>query len=81
MGDFDIYLGPLLPETVTIAEKELRETRGRVAEATQRLRELLQADKLIHFRDDDEFLLIFLRPCKFYPESALELVSTDLSEI
>ena len=28
----------------------------------------------MHWRTDDEFLIIFLRPCKFYPESALALM-------
>lgn len=31
-------------------------------------------DKTIFFAIDDDFLLIFLRPCKFYPESALALM-------
>lgn len=76
-GEFCVETWPLKPETVKIAEEELRETPERVAEATQKLRELLQADKTLHYRDDDEFLLIFLRPCKFYPESAHKLVSTQ----
>jgi hypothetical protein len=33
------------------------------------------ADTTLYFRDDDEFLIRFLRPTKFYPESALQLVS------
>jgi hypothetical protein len=36
------------------------------------------ADKTLYFRDDDEFLIRFLRPTKFYPESALQLVSKCL---
>lgn len=31
-------------------------------------------DKTLYFCTDDDFLMIFLRPCKFYPESALELM-------
>lgn len=31
-------------------------------------------DQTLYFRSDDEFLLIFLRPCKFYPESAFALM-------
>jgi hypothetical protein len=61
-------------EVKTIAEKELRETPERVKEATKALRELLRAEKTLYFRDDDEFLIKFLRPTKFYPESALELM-------
>jgi len=57
-----------------VAEQELRETPERVKEATNALRELLKADKTLYFRDDDEFLIRFLRPTKFYPESALQLM-------
>lgn len=31
-------------------------------------------DKTLHFGMDDEFLIIFLRPCKFYAKSAYELM-------
>ena len=31
-------------------------------------------DKTLYFRKDDDFLIIFLRPCKFYPESAFALM-------
>lgn len=31
-------------------------------------------DKTLYYSTDDDFLLIFLRPCKFYPESAYELM-------
>ncbi|KAJ9574885.1 hypothetical protein L9F63_007948, partial [Diploptera punctata] len=65
---------PPRPEVLAIAEKELRETPERVKEATEALRELLKGDKTIYFRDDDEFLIRFLRPTKFYPESALALM-------
>jgi len=61
-------------EVMIIAEKELRETPERVKEATKALRELLRAEKTLYFRDDDEFLIKFLRPTKFYPESALQLM-------
>ncbi|KAG6450370.1 hypothetical protein O3G_MSEX006571 [Manduca sexta] len=64
----------LLPETKEIAEKELRETPERVREALERLRELLKENKDLYFADDDELLTIFLRPCKWYPESALALM-------
>lgn len=68
----------LLPETKELAEKELRETPERVREALERLRELLKETKDLYFGDDDELLTIFLRPCKWYPESALALVSDIL---
>lgn len=31
-------------------------------------------DPKLHYRTDDDFLMIFLRPCKFYPDSAYELL-------
>lgn len=31
-------------------------------------------DKTLYYSTDDDFLLIFLRPCKFYPQSAFELI-------
>lgn len=66
----------LSPETKKFAENELRETPERVREALERLRELLKETKDLYYGDDDELLTIFLRPCKWYPESALALVST-----
>ncbi|OWR51026.1 clavesin-1 like protein [Danaus plexippus plexippus] len=63
----------LSEETKEIAERELRETPERVREALERLRELLKENKDIYFGDEDEILTIFLRPCKWYPESALAL--------
>lgn len=65
----------LSPETRDFAEKELRETPERVKEALERLRELLKENKDLKFGDDDDLLTIFLRPCKWYPESAMALVS------
>lgn len=65
----------LSEETKAIAEKELRETPERVREALERLKEILKENKDLHFGDDDELLTIFLRPCKWYPESAMALVS------
>ncbi|XP_059046209.1 uncharacterized protein LOC131841864 [Achroia grisella] len=63
----------LSPETKKIAEEELRETPERVREAIERLRELLKENDDLYYSDDDEMLTIFLRPCKWYPESALAL--------
>lgn len=64
----------LSPDTKQVAETELRETPERVKEALERLRELLKENKDLHFGDDDDLLTIFLRPCKWYPESALALM-------
>lgn len=67
----------LSPDTKEVAETELRETPERVREALERLRELLKENKDLFYGDDDELLTIFLRPCKWYPESALALVSSS----
>lgn len=66
---------PLSAESKKIAEIELNENPERVAESTAELRRLLHENTDLHFRDDDEFLKIFLRPCHYYPESAIKLVS------
>lgn len=66
---------PPKPEDLEIAKNELRETPEVVQAAIPELRELLRNDDNLHFKDDDETLTIFLRPCKWYPKSAYELVS------
>lgn len=63
-------------ETQKIAEVELNETPERVAESIAELRRLLHENEDLHFGDDDKTLKLFLRPCHFYPESAIKLVST-----
>lgn len=65
---------PLSEESKKIAAQELRETPEVVQQALKELRELLKNDDTIYFADDDETLIIFLRPCKFYAKSAYELV-------
>ncbi|XP_068084620.1 retinaldehyde-binding protein 1 [Anabrus simplex] len=78
MGDPKSKIGleivPLSDARRKQAEKELRETPERVKEATEALRALLKGDPKLKFRDDDEFLIRFLRPTKFYPESAFALM-------
>lgn len=64
----------LSPESKALAEKELRETPERVREALERLRELLKENPDLYYGDDDEVFTIFLRTCKWYPESALALM-------
>ncbi|EFA03468.1 retinaldehyde-binding protein 1 [Tribolium castaneum] len=71
---FDLDTSPLSEESRKIAEQELRETPENVAKALQELRELLKNDDTMYFKDDDETLMIFLRPCKFYAKSAYELM-------
>ncbi|XP_025831172.1 alpha-tocopherol transfer protein isoform X1 [Agrilus planipennis] len=59
------------------AEKELRETPEVVEDALEQLKKMLQDEKekglFIPF-EDDNFLVKFLRPCKFYPDSTLKLI-------
>ncbi|XP_054282937.1 clavesin-1-like [Macrosteles quadrilineatus] len=71
---FRIQTEPLDQEAQRVAEQQLRETPARVREATEQLRSLMREEGNLNFRDDDEILLIFLRPTKFYPESALALM-------
>lgn len=79
MGDFKLKSGPLSPEARDLAEKELRETPENVKKAVEELRELLKKDDSMYFSDDEELLLVFLRPSHFYPESAYKLVSQKLN--
>ncbi|XP_063239801.1 clavesin-1 [Bacillus rossius redtenbacheri] len=69
-----IWRDPLSPESALVAEKELREIPERAAEALAALRELLAGRKDLVYPDTDEFLIRFLRPTKYYPESALGLM-------
>ncbi|KAK0158968.1 hypothetical protein PV328_009902 [Microctonus aethiopoides] len=71
---FDLHKGPIDEETKKLAEIELRETPENVKNGIAALRKLLEEEKTLYYRTDDEFLMIFLRPCKFYPESALALM-------
>ncbi|XP_053697210.1 alpha-tocopherol transfer protein-like [Sabethes cyaneus] len=57
------------------AARELRETPEVVAEAFKVLRARLQEEKSLYVPiEDDAFLVKFLRPCKYYPESAFALI-------
>ncbi|KAL4712911.1 hypothetical protein ACJJTC_011981 [Scirpophaga incertulas] len=61
-----------LPE---IAVRELRETPENIKPAVEELRKLLEGDKELFVPyDNDAWLIRFLRPCKFYPESAYDLI-------
>ncbi|KAF5300290.1 hypothetical protein FQA39_LY11147 [Lamprigera yunnana] len=71
---FTLELEPLNDECKALAEKELRETPEVVEQAIKELKELLKNDPTMYFPDDDDFLIIFLRPCKFYAKSAYELM-------
>ncbi|EFA04094.2 alpha-tocopherol transfer protein-like isoform X1 [Tribolium castaneum] len=77
VGDYNLHLEleDLSPEAREIARKELRETPDVSREAVSTLRDLLKEEKDLHVPlENDQWLIRFLRPCKFYPESALELI-------
>ncbi|KAH8412021.1 hypothetical protein KR222_007035, partial [Zaprionus bogoriensis] len=76
---FHLRIGYLKPETVEFARTELRETDEVKAESLAKLRELLDASPELNYRRDDAFLLVFLRACHFYPESALEKMKSIAS--
>ncbi|XP_043489510.1 alpha-tocopherol transfer protein-like [Polistes fuscatus] len=57
------------------AENELRETPEVMAESLKTIREMVKGDKDLFVPDLDEFFIKFLRPCKWYPNSAFALVS------
>lgn len=78
LGDYtlQIEIEELTPEVKEIARKELRETPDVRDKAVAELRDLLKEEKDLYVPiDNDIWLTRFLRPCKFYPESALKLVS------
>lgn len=70
-----IVTSPPSEELLELAKNELRETPEVVQNAFVELRQLLKNDSSIYFKDDDATLTIFLRPCKWYANSAYELVS------
>lgn len=74
--DLKLELEELSSEAKEIARKELRETPDLSKTAVEELKELLKEDKDITVPlDNEQWLVRFLRPCKFYPKSAYELVS------
>ncbi|XP_014472763.1 PREDICTED: alpha-tocopherol transfer protein-like isoform X2 [Dinoponera quadriceps] len=77
MGDrmLQLELDPPSEEFQEIAKKELREIPDISKEAIARLKELLQAETdLKSPLDNEAWLIRFLRPCKFYPESSRDLI-------
>ncbi|CAH2067258.1 unnamed protein product, partial [Iphiclides podalirius] len=62
-------------EYVEKAERELRETPEVVEKGIAELRDLLKKDTSLFVpHNDDNYLMKFLRPSKFYPESALKRI-------
>ncbi|XP_050310431.1 alpha-tocopherol transfer protein-like [Anthonomus grandis grandis] len=74
MSDFALNLGPPSEEAKALAAKELRETPENIATGLRELREYLKKDETLYFKDDDKTLMMYLRPCKFYAESAYKLM-------
>ncbi|CAH2067256.1 unnamed protein product, partial [Iphiclides podalirius] len=77
LGDFllQIELDDPKESVREIARRELRETPDVVKPAVEDLRRLLEDDKELHVPLHSEAWLVrFLRPCKFYPESAYDLI-------
>jgi len=77
-GEYEIRLESEPPdeELLERAKIELREVPEIVQPALTELRELLKAETTLHVPTDDEFLTVFLRPCKYYPKSAFERIKT-----
>ncbi|XP_063236653.1 clavesin-1-like isoform X2 [Bacillus rossius redtenbacheri] len=68
-----LELGLLGEEYELKAAKELRETPEVVDESLRQFRQLVRGEKdLVVPLDDESFLLMFLRPCKFYPQAAFD---------
>lgn len=77
IGDFtlELEIGELSAEKQEVARIELRETPEVKSQAIKELRELLKgATDLKSPYENDPWLVRFLRPCKFYPQSAFELI-------
>ncbi|XP_017766977.1 PREDICTED: alpha-tocopherol transfer protein-like isoform X2 [Eufriesea mexicana] len=82
VGDFtlEVEIGPPSAELQEVAKKELRETSELQQESMDRLRELLKGETDLKCPlENDAWLIRFLRPCKYYPESALNLVKNYYS--
>ncbi|XP_011877599.1 PREDICTED: clavesin-1-like [Vollenhovia emeryi] len=57
------------------AKKELRETPEIVAQGFKELKELISEEPDLHVpKDMEDFLIVFLRPCKWYAKSAFTLM-------
>ncbi|XP_037909600.1 alpha-tocopherol transfer protein-like isoform X2 [Hermetia illucens] len=77
LGDYTLQfeLDDLTPFGKEVAERELRETPEIKAQAVADLKRLLEDENDLYVPiENEEWLVRFLRPCKFYPESAKELI-------
>jgi len=71
---FSLDTSPMSQEAAAIAERELRETPEQVQKSLAELRQLLKENDTLTYKDTDEYLMIFLRPNKFYAQSAYDLM-------
>jgi len=77
LGDFTLQfeLDEPSDSVKEIARNELRETEENVRAGLEELRQLLKEDKELRTPyENDAYLIRFLRPCKFYPQSAYDMV-------
>ncbi|KAF5300286.1 hypothetical protein FQA39_LY11143 [Lamprigera yunnana] len=77
LGDFTLKFDfdDLTPELKEVAKKELRETPERRKQAIAELQDLLKEETDFWVPLDHEgWLVKFLRPCKYYPENACQLI-------
>jgi len=79
LGDYTLRfeLEELTPFGHEIAKKELREEDDIKKQAVEELRDMLRLQEekgLTVPLDSDDWLVRFLRPCKYYPKSACELI-------
>lgn len=65
-----INVRPLTPDLAALAEKELNETPERLVGDLQTLKEWIRQSPHLRVRTDDQFLVTFLRGCKFSLEKA-----------
>lgn len=65
-------IAPLNAELQKVAEEELEERPSRIAEDLAALRLWMQHQPHLKVRDDDQFLIQFLRGCKYSLERAKE---------
>lgn len=74
VAPYTLNVGAFDEATRLIAEQELRETSEISQAAIVELRRLLKEATDLYYKDDDDTMKVFLRPCHFYPESALKLM-------
>ncbi|XP_066589164.1 alpha-tocopherol transfer protein-like isoform X2 [Prorops nasuta] len=82
LGDYTLQfeMGTPSAELQEVAKRELRESPENQQEGIRRLKELLKGETdLICPIDNESWLIRFLRPCKYYPESAHKLVKNYYS--